>query len=117
MLKENIKGNHLRSKYKPKIQKSVSETEHTVITEKNRRVHKNQITGPVHIQPGEQLNYDISESTRRPHSKSPRRRSTTPKHQRRNAQGKFTRNPTDNETEMVGTNLPGASTPMNARDT
>ena len=61
------------SKFKPKIQKAISDTEHTVLTEKNRRVHKNQITGTdLYIQPDEQVTITFQKS-RRPHSDSPRR--------------------------------------------
>ena len=105
-VERNHQKKSFESKYKPKLQKAVSETKHTVLTEKNRRVHKNQITGPVQIQPGEKLTMTFQKS-RRPQSESPRRRSTTPKHQRRNAQGRFTQNPTEQETETVEINQPG----------
>ena len=102
------------SKYKPKLQKAISETEHTVLTDKNRRVHKNQITGPVHIEPEEQITMTFQKA-RRTHSESPRRRSTTPRNQKRNALGRFT---TDTETttgekeQPVENEQPGASTPI-----
>ena len=54
------------------------------------------------------------QKSRRPQSESPWRRSVTPKHQRRNAQGRFTPDP-ETEIETTETNQPGASTPM--RDT
>ena len=114
-VERNHQKKSFESKYKPKLQKAISETEHTVLTEKNRRVHKNQITGPVKLQPGEELTMTFQKSRRR-QSTSPRRRSATPKQQRRNAQGRFTHNTTEQEVETVEINQPepgpGASTPM-----
>ena len=54
------------------------------------------------------------QKSRRPQSESPRRRTTTPKHERRNAQGRITQKPTEQETETVEINQPGpgSSTPM-----
>ena len=56
------------------------------------------------------------QKSRRPQSESPRRRSNTPKHQKRNIHGRFTPNH-ETEIEITETNQPGpgASTPM--RDT
>ena len=48
-VERNHQKKSFESKYKPKLQKAISETEHTVLTETNRRVHKNQVTGPVYI--------------------------------------------------------------------
>ena len=52
------------SKYKPKIQKAISETKDSVITEKNRRVHQNQITGRINIKPSEKLTMTFQNSRR-----------------------------------------------------
>ena len=112
-VERNHQKKSFESKYKPKIQKAISETEHTVLTDKNRRVHKNQITGPIKIQPGEQLTMKFQKSSR-PQSDSPRRRgerSITPKHQRRNALDRFTPNPDEEMDTVTITEQPGASTP------
>ena len=61
MRKTITRRNPFESKFKPKIQKAISETGHTVLTEDNRREHKNQITGPIYTRPDEQINNEISE--------------------------------------------------------
>ena len=110
-VEKNHQKKSLESPYRPKLQKAISETKHTVLTEKNRRVHKNQITGPVYTQPGETTEMTFQKS-RRHMSESPRRgrRSTSPRKQKRNAFGQFTHN-TEPEIETTTVVQPGSTTP------
>ena len=106
MSEKNHQKKSFESKFKPRIQKAISETEHTVLTEKNRRVHKNQITGPIYTRPDERLTMKFQKSKRQQSESSIRRgaRSTTSKHSRRNILGRFAPNPTGEEKETVQVN-------------
>ena len=50
-LERNHNKKSFQSKFKPQWQKAVSETGHTVLTENNRRLHKNQVSNPINFQP------------------------------------------------------------------
>ena len=47
---KNYKKNSLDSKFKNKIQTTVSATEHTITTDKNNVIHRKLISNPLHLQ-------------------------------------------------------------------
>ena len=78
-VEKNHQKKSFQSKFKNKIQKAISETKHTVLTDKNRRVHKNQISNPITVQDTEKQTLKFQSSRRKSNaatSVSPKRRPT-----------------------------------------
>ena len=79
-VEKNHQKRSFQSKFKNKIQKAISETKHTVLTDKIRRVHKNQISNPITVQDTEKQTLKFQSSRRRANaatSVSPKRRPTS----------------------------------------